>query len=186
MSNITGWSRGLEVSGGGQGVVSHAGLALLRHLAGMEVRIADDGEILVRGPLTTSGYHGRPDLTGALIDAGGWLRTGDIGTIDADGFVSVTDRKKELIITAGGENIAPAAVENLLVAHPLIGQALAYGDRRPYVVALLTLDGEASPAWARARGITAGSLAALASDPQVPRWLPGSPLPTNSWPGSSR
>ena len=135
--------------------------------AGMEVRIADDGEILVRGPLTTPGYHGRPDLTGALIDAGGWLRTGDIGTIDTDGFVSVTDRKKELIITAGGENIAPAAVENLLLAHPLIGQALAYGDRRPYVVALLTLDGEAAPAWARARGITAGSLAALASDPQV-------------------
>jgi long-chain acyl-CoA synthetase len=138
-----------------------------RPAAGMEVRIADDGEILVRGPLTTPGYHGRPDLTGALIDAGGWLRTGDIGTIDADGFVSVTDRKKELIITAGGENIAPAAVENVLVGHPLIGQALAYGDRRPYVVALLTLDGEAAPAWARARGITAGSLAALASDPQV-------------------
>ena len=138
-----------------------------RPAAGMEVRISGDGEILVRGPLTTPGYHGRPDLTGALIDAAGWLRTGDIGTIDTDGFVSVTDRKKELIITAGGENIAPAAVENALVAHPLIGQALAYGDRRPYVVALLTLDGEAAPAWARARGITAGSLAALASDPQV-------------------
>jgi len=138
-----------------------------RPAAGMEVRLADDGEILVRGPLTTPGYHGRPDLTRALLDAGGWLHTGDIGTIDADGFVSVTDRKKELIITAGGENIAPAAVENVLVAHPLIGQALAYGDRRPYPVALLTLDGEAAPAWARARGITAGSLAALASDPQV-------------------
>jgi long-chain acyl-CoA synthetase len=79
----------------------------------------------------------------------------------------VTDRKKELIITAGGENIAPAAVENALVAHPLIGQALAYGDRRPYVAALLTLDGEAAPSWARARGITASSLAELASDPQV-------------------
>jgi long-chain acyl-CoA synthetase len=138
-----------------------------RPTPGMEVTIADDGEILVRGPLTTPGYHGRPDLTAALIDAGGWLHTGDIGTIDADGFVSVTDRKKELIITAGGENIAPAAVEGMLVAHPLIGQALAYGDRRPYVTALLTLDGEAAPAWARARGITAGSLAALASDPQV-------------------
>jgi long-chain acyl-CoA synthetase len=138
-----------------------------RPAAGMEVRIADDGEILVRGPLTTPGYLNRPDLTDALIDADGWLRTGDIGTIDADGFLSVTDRKKELIITAGGENIAPAAVENVLVAQPLIGQALAYGDRRPYVVALLTLDGEAAPAWARARGLTAGSLAALASDPQV-------------------
>jgi long-chain acyl-CoA synthetase len=138
-----------------------------RPVAGIEVKIADDGEILARGPLTTPGYHGRPDLTAALIDADGWLHTGDIGTIDADGFVSVTDRKKELIITAGGENIAPAAVENALVAHPLIGQALAYGDRRPYVVALLALDGEAAPAWARARGITDGSLAALASDPQV-------------------
>jgi long-chain acyl-CoA synthetase len=81
--------------------------------------------------------------------------------------VSVTDRKKELIITSGGENVAPAAVENALAAHPLIGQALAYGDRRPYVTALLALGGEAAPAWARARGITAGSLTALASDPQV-------------------
>ena len=79
----------------------------------------------------------------------------------------MTDRKKELIITAGGENVAPAPVENGLVAHPLIGQALAYGDRRPYVVALLALDGEAAPAWARARGIPAGSLEALASDPRV-------------------
>jgi long-subunit acyl-CoA synthetase (AMP-forming) len=138
-----------------------------RPAAGMEVTIADDGEILVRGPLTSPGYLNRPDLTAALIEADGWLRTGDIGTIDADGFVSVTDRKKELIITTGGENIAPAAVENVLVAHPLIGQALAYGDGRPYVVALLTLDGEAAPAWARARGITADSLAALASDAQV-------------------
>ncbi len=138
-----------------------------RPVAGMEVKIADDGEILTRGPLTTPGYHGRPDLTAALIDGDGWLHTGDIGTIDADGFVSVTDRKKELIITSGGENVAPAAVENALAAHPLIGQALAYGDRRPYVTALLTLDGEAAPAWAQARGITAGSLTALASDPQV-------------------
>jgi long-chain acyl-CoA synthetase len=138
-----------------------------RPTAGMEVMIADDGEILARGPLTTPGYLNRPDQTAALIDADGWLHTGDIGTIDADGFVSVTDRKKELIITAGGENIAPVAVESLLVAHPLIGQALAYGDRRPYVVALLTLDGDVAPAWARARGITVGSLAALASDSQV-------------------
>jgi long-chain acyl-CoA synthetase len=138
-----------------------------RPYAGVEVAIAGDGEILARGPLTTPGYLNRPDLTEALLDPDGWLHTGDIGTIDADGFVSVTDRKKELIITAGGENIAPAAVENALLAHPLIGQALVYGDRRPYVIALLTLDGEAAPAWARARGITAGSLAELACDPQL-------------------
>jgi long-chain acyl-CoA synthetase len=79
----------------------------------------------------------------------------------------VVDRKKELIITAGGENVAPAAVENLLVEHPLIGQALAFGDRRPYVVALLTLDGEVAPGWAAARGISAGSLAELAAHPDV-------------------
>jgi len=138
-----------------------------RPVAGIEVKIADDGEILARGPGNTAGYMGRLDLTAELIDAGGWLHTGDIGTIDADGFVSVTDRKKELIITAGGENIAPAAVENALVAHPLIGQALAYGDGRPFVTALLALDGEAAPAWARAHGITAGSLTELAADPQV-------------------
>jgi long-chain acyl-CoA synthetase len=138
-----------------------------RPVAGIEVKIAEDGEILARGPGNTVGYMGRPNLTAELIDAGGWLHTGDIGTIDADGFVSVTDRKKELIITAGGENIAPAAVENALVAHPLIGQALAYGDGRPFVTALLALDGEAAPVWARAHGITAGSLTELASDPQV-------------------
>ena len=134
---------------------------------GMEVRIAGDGEILTRGPLCTPGYLNRPDLTAELIDADGWLHTGDIGRLDADGFLSVIDRKKELIITAGGENIAPAGIENLLVAHPLIGQALAYGDRRKYVVALLTLDGEVAPAWAKARGIEAGSLAGLAADPAV-------------------
>ena len=138
-----------------------------RPYPGMEVRIADDGEILVRGPLTTPGYLNRPDLTADLIDAGGWLHTGDIGKLDGDGFLSVVDRKKELIITAGGENIAPAAIESLLVAHPLIGQALAYGDRRKHVVALLTLDGEVAPAWARARGIDPGSLAELAADPVV-------------------
>jgi long-chain acyl-CoA synthetase len=133
----------------------------------MELRIAADGEILVRGPLNTPGYLNLPDQTAELIDADSWLHTGDIGSLDADGFLSVVDRKKELIITSGGENISPAAIENLLVAHPLIGQALAYGDRRPCVVALLTLDGDVAPAWARARGIEAGSLAALADDPVV-------------------
>jgi long-chain acyl-CoA synthetase len=138
-----------------------------RPYPGMDVRIAGDGEILVRGPLTTPGYLNRPDLTADLLDADGWLHTGDIGRLDEDGFLSVVDRKKELIITAGGENIAPAAIESLLVAHPLIGQALAYGDRRKYVVALLTLDGEVAPAWAKARGIESGSLAGLAADPAV-------------------
>jgi long-chain acyl-CoA synthetase len=138
-----------------------------RPVPGMEVRIAEDGEILARGPLATPGYLNLPEQTADLIDADGWVHTGDIGTIDADGFVSVVDRKKELIITAGGENVSPAAIEGLLVAHPLIGQALAYGDRRPYVVAILTLDGGVAPAWAKAHGIEASSLAELATNEVV-------------------
>jgi long-chain acyl-CoA synthetase len=138
-----------------------------RVFPGMEARIAEDGEICVRGPLTTPGYLNLPEQTAALIDAEGWLHTGDIGSIDEDGFLSVVDRKKELIITSGGENISPAAIESLLVAHPLIGQALAFGDLRPYVVALLTLDGEVAPAWAKARGIEAGSVAELTAHPAV-------------------
>jgi long-chain acyl-CoA synthetase len=134
---------------------------------GMEVRVADDGEILVRGPLNSPGYLNLPEMTADLIDSDGWLHTGDIGSLDGDGFLSVVDRKKELIITSGGENISPAAIENLLVSHPLVGQALAFGDQRPYVVALLTLDGDVAPAWARAHGIDAGAMAALADDPAV-------------------
>ena len=138
-----------------------------RPVPGAKVKIAGDGEILTRGPLNTPGYLNLPDQTAGLIDAGGWLHTGDIGSLDRDGFLSVVDRKKDLIITSGGENISPAAIENLLTAHPLIGQALSYGDRRPYVVALLTLNGDVAPAWARARGIEASSLAELAGEPAV-------------------
>jgi long-subunit acyl-CoA synthetase (AMP-forming) len=132
-----------------------------------EVTIAGDGEILTRGPRNTPGYLNLPDQTGRLTDVGGWLHTGDIGSLDRDGFLSVTGRKKDLIITSGGENISPAAIENLLIAHPLIGQALSYADRRPYLVALLTLDGDVSPAWATARGIQASSPAELAAEPAV-------------------
>ena len=138
-----------------------------RAVPGIEVKIAEDGEILARGPLNTPGYLNLPNQTAELLDEDGWLHTGDIGTIDDDGFVSVIDRKKELIITSGGENISPAAVENVLVAHSLIGQALAFGDQRKFVVALLTLDGEVAPAWAKARGIEATSLAELADNEQV-------------------
>jgi long-chain acyl-CoA synthetase len=138
-----------------------------RALPGVEIAIAGDGEILTRSPLNTPGYLNLPDRSAELIDAEGWVHTGDIGSLDADAFLSVLDRKKELIITSGGENISPAGIENLLVAHPLIGQALSYGDRRPYVVALLTLDGDVAPAWARAHGIEAASLAELAAEPAV-------------------
>ncbi|MDH2430201.1 AMP-dependent synthetase/ligase [Sphaerisporangium sp. TRM90804] len=138
-----------------------------RPAPGMEVRIAEDGEILTRSPANTAGYLNRPEATADLLDADGWLHTGDVGSLDEDGFVSVVDRKKELIITSGGENISPANTENHLKEHPLVGQALAYGDRRPYVVAVLTLDGEVAPVWARGRGIEFGSLAELAEHPDV-------------------
>ncbi len=134
---------------------------------GVEVRIAEDGEILTRSPLNTSGYINRPEATADLIDADGWLHTGDIGTVDDDGFYRVVDRKKELIITAGGENISPAEIENHLKEHQLIGQALAYGDNRPHPVAVLTLDGEVAPGWAQARGITFTDLTDLAAHPDV-------------------
>ncbi|WP_336208891.1 AMP-dependent synthetase/ligase [Nonomuraea sp. LPB2021202275-12-8] len=134
---------------------------------GVEVRIADDGEILTRSPLNTSGYLNRPEATAELLDADGWLHTGDIGTVDEDGFYRVVDRKKELIITAGGENISPAEIENHLKEHQLIGQALAYGDNQPYPVAVLTLDGEVAPGWAQSRGIAYSSLVELAEHPDV-------------------
>ncbi|MFI0368654.1 AMP-dependent synthetase/ligase [Actinomadura sp. 1N219] len=138
-----------------------------RPLDGVELRLADDGEILVRGATCTPGYLDRPDATADLIDPAGWIRTGDVGRLDDDGFLTVVDRKKELIITAGGENVAPSLIENRLKEHPLIGQALAYGDRRPHVVALITLDGEVAPVWAAAHGVDSADLAALADHPAV-------------------
>ncbi|MBQ1043328.1 AMP-dependent synthetase/ligase [Micromonospora sp. C72] len=132
---------------------------------GMEVRLADDGEILVRGPLVCSGYLREDGGVEPVVDADGWLATGDVGTLDADGFLTITDRKKELIITSSGKNISPAQIENLLRAHPLISQAVAIGDRRPYVTALIVLDEEVAPQWARAHGVSDPHLPALASDP---------------------
>src|SRR5215470_7740804 len=134
---------------------------------GVEVRLAGDGEVLVRGPLVMRGYYRDLARTADTLDRDGWLHTGDIGTLDADGFLTIVDRKKELIITSGGKNISPVLIESLLQRHPLIGQACAIGDRRNYVTALLVLDGEAAPVWAQQHGIGTGDLAGLAADPQV-------------------
>jgi long-chain acyl-CoA synthetase len=120
-----------------------------RPLAGLELRLADDNEVLVRGESIMAGYRGQPDATREAIDPDGWLHTGDIGALDDDGNLSIVDRKKELIITAGGKNISPARVESeLKAASPLIGQACAIGDRRPYLVALVVLDPDAAGAFA--------------------------------------
>ncbi len=110
-------------------------------LDGMELRIADDGELLVRGPLVMAGYRGRDDLTAEAVDAEGWLHTGDVARIDDDGYAWIVDRKKELIINAAGKNMSPVNIEmRLKAAGPLIGQACVFGDRRPYNVAVLVLD----------------------------------------------
>ncbi|HEY9523152.1 MAG TPA: AMP-dependent synthetase/ligase [Thermopolyspora sp.] len=138
-----------------------------RPVPGVEVRIAEDGEILTRSPINTHGYLNRAEASAELLDEQGWLHTGDIGSIDEDGFVHVVDRKKEIIITAGGENISPANIENLLTEHPLISQALAFGDGRPYPVAILTLDTEVAPGWAGSHGIEFTTIADLTEHPDV-------------------
>lgn len=134
---------------------------------GIEVRLADDGEILCRGPVNTPGYHRQEAATRSLIDEDGWLHTGDIGVVDDDGFYSVVDRKKELIITSAGKNIAPSNIENYLKESPVIGHAMALGDDRSYVVAILTLDGEIAPLVAQKMGIEFTDLADLSQKPQI-------------------
>ncbi|MEV5761632.1 AMP-dependent synthetase/ligase [Streptomyces tendae] len=139
-----------------------------RPVESVEVRLAADGEIEVRGESVFSGYL-RPDgSVRSALDADGWLATGDIGRTDDDGYLWLTDRKKEMIITSTGKNVSPALVENALKEHPLIGQALVHGDRRSYLVALLVLDAEAAPAWAAAHGVEAdGTVAGLVAHPAV-------------------
>jgi long-subunit acyl-CoA synthetase (AMP-forming) len=137
-------------------------------IAGAEVALADDGELLVRGALVMRGYRGEPEKTAEAIDEDGWLHTGDIATIDADGFVSIVDRKKELIINSAGKNMSPANIEShLKSSDPLIGQAVCIGDERPYNVALLVLEPEAVAVWAREHGLEGVPLAELATDEQL-------------------
>ena len=136
-----------------------------RPLPGCECAVAADGELLVRGPNVFAGYHDNDDASfGAVVD--GWLHTGDLGSIDEDGFVSIIGRKKDIIITAGGKNITPANIENDLKQSRWISHAVMYGDRRPYPVALITLDPEEIAPWAAERGLPA-DLAALAGEAKV-------------------
>jgi long-chain acyl-CoA synthetase len=135
---------------------------------GIEIQLAEDGEVLVRGGVVMKGYRNQPDKTAETIDSDGWLHSGDIGEIDEDGFLRIVDRKKELIINAAGKNMSPANIESTLkAASPLIGQAAAIGDARPYNTALIVLDADFAPAWAAQQGIEDTSLEALASDEKV-------------------
>jgi len=135
-------------------------------LPGLAIRIADDGELLVRGGSVCAGYYGRPDATAELIDADGWMSTGDLGAIDADGYVSITGRKKDLIINAAGKNISPSEIESRLGMEPLVGQAVVVGDGRKYLVALMTLDPDDAADWAADHGAFA-DIANLVNDPQL-------------------
>ena len=137
-------------------------------LPGVQLRIAADGEILARGPnIATLGYFKQPEATREVFDLDGWFHTGDIGTIDGDGFLVITDRKKDLIVTAGGMNIAPQNIENLLKADPFISQVMIYGDRRPYPVALITVNPEELSKFAREQGILTSEAAAIVKHPKV-------------------
>jgi long-chain acyl-CoA synthetase len=132
---------------------------------GCEVKIADDGEILVKGPNVFQGYHKNPEATAETI-VDGWLHTGDIGEIDSEGFIKITGRKKDIIITAGGKNITPANLEAEIRQHQLVSQCVVVGDRRPYLVALVTLDPEEAVAYAKEHGLPEDP-AQLATNPEI-------------------
>ena len=135
---------------------------------GVELRIADDGELLMRSQVVMTGYRNAPDKTTEALDADGWLHTGDIAEIDDDGYVRIVDRKKEIIINAAGKNMSPANIESSLKgASPLIGQACVIGDGRPYNSALIVIDSDLGPAWAAKQGIEDADLAALARDERM-------------------
>jgi long-subunit acyl-CoA synthetase (AMP-forming) len=135
---------------------------------GVEVRLADDGELLIRSDVVMPGYRNAPDKTAEALDADGWLHTGDIATIDEDGYIRIVDRKKEIIINAAGKNMSPANIESTLKgASPLIGQVCVIGDGRRYNAALIVLDSDFGPAWAAQQGISETDLASLARDERM-------------------
>ncbi len=134
---------------------------------GVEVKLGDDGEVLCRGGNVFRGYLNQPEKTAEVLDDDGWFHSGDIGEIDDDGYLKIVDRKKELIITAGGKNLSPSNLEAQLKLIPLVGQAIAIGDNRPFVSALVVLDPDVAPAWAAANDISFETLEELAEHPKV-------------------
>jgi len=136
-------------------------------LPGVSIKIADDGEIMVKGDIVFQGYLNQPDLNRQTLTDDGWIYTGDIGKIDGDGFLWVTGRKKDIIITSGGKNVTPSNIENLLLNHPLIEYAMVHGDRRKYLTALMCLSPDNLPSWARSKGIEDSDYEALTRHPEI-------------------
>jgi len=135
---------------------------------GVEIKLDSDGEVMMRSEVVMLGYRNLPEKTKETLSEDGWLRTGDIGVIDEDGYLTIVDRKKEIIINAAGKNMSPANIEaTLKTASPLIGQVCCIGDRRPYNTALIVLDADFAPAWAAKEGIEDTSLQALARDERM-------------------
>ena len=138
-----------------------------RPVPGTEIRIADDGEILIRGPQVMKGYWQNPEATREVLDSDGWFHSGDIGALDADGFLSITDRKKELLVTAGGKNVAPQPIENAAKQSPFVSEALMLGDRRPYPILVVVPNFHTLEGWARHKGLQWGTHDELAALPAV-------------------
>jgi long-chain acyl-CoA synthetase len=148
-------------------------------LDGVEVHIADDGEVLVKGDNVFQGYFKNPEATAEMLE-GGWMHSGDVGELDEDGYLTITDRKKDLIITAAGKNIAPQELENRLKYHPLVSQAVVIGDRRPFLSALITLDQEALGKFAADQGIADTDPAQLKDHPAVKEQIDGAVASVNA------
>jgi long-chain acyl-CoA synthetase len=139
-----------------------------RAIPGTTVRIADDGEILLKGAQIFTGYYKNAKATNEALDKDGWFHTGDLGSIDDDGYLKITGRKKEIIVTAGGKNVAPAVLEDRLRAHPLVSQCIVVGDAKPFIGCLVTIDAEAFPAWKKANGKPeSATVADLVDDPDL-------------------
>ena len=136
-------------------------------IEGVEVKIADDGEILTRGPHVMKGYYSKPEATAEAIDTDGWFHTGDIGVIDAEGFLVITDRKKDILVTSGGKNIAPQPIENLLKTNAFIAEVVMVGNKRHFPAALVVPKFEALEKWAREKGIAFASREELVAQPEV-------------------